>query len=513
MSPSTCGSEAPGSFACLRTRSPIPLSSANDSGSWRGASDARGEADQRSGEGVGAQSRVYEVDRGGLQLANRRTRENARAYLVPGARGGTGLELRRPAIRPSLPLQPGCSRRLWSRWRRRRCAAARSRSTSRPPAASWRGARAASARRSPGASSASSCTKATASRPARRSSRSTARPTRWRCARRRRGWTSRAPSGADRGRPSPRRGAAPQSLLSQQELERLSTSLAVAQAHERAGGRGASRWRSHNLERTLVARALRRLGRAAAGRRGHHRAGAAADDRGRAAGDGRARGARRRSPRASWRSCASAIRRSSTSRACRSRSQTEVSAVERHDRSGDAHLPRADAGAEPRPRAQGGGLRAHRDRAAGEARRGARAARGRSAARTARTRVLVVRDGRADAVPIEARRRLRERGRGARRRCASATTVIVGEAARTIAPGMRVRVVAAAARRPRVMKLADTSIRRPVFAVMLIGGLVVLGVDLDAAARPRPLPARRVPDRHRHHACSRARRPRRSSAR
>ena len=64
-----------------------------------------------------------------------------------------------------------------------------------------------------------------------------------------------------------------------------------------------------------------------------------------------------------------------------------------------------------------------------------------------------------------------------------------------------------------VVRLADVSIRRPVFAVMLIGGLVVLGHRLAAAPRHRPVPARRVPDRGRQHACSRAPRPRRSSAR
>ena len=58
------------------------------------------------------------------------------------------------------------------------------------------------------------------------------------------------------------------------------------------------------------------------------------------------------------------------------------------------------------------------------------------------------------------------------------------------------------AREPRVMRLADASIRRPVFAVMLVGGARRARRRLDSAARHRPLPARRVPDRHGHAPCS-----------
>ena len=113
---------------------------------------------------------------------------------------------------------------------------------------------------------------------------------------------------------------------------------------------------------------------------------------------------------------------------------------ERHHRPGDPHLPGQDAGAQPGPRLKAG-VFAHVEILPQPKRDVAARARARRSAREdGRTRLLVVRDGRAQAVPVADRRASpSRRSRSLHGADAKARRSIVGEAARTIAPGMRVR--------------------------------------------------------------------------
>ena len=227
-----------------------------------------------------------------------------------------------------------------------------------PRHASRRSARARSAPRCRAASSASSSTRATASRRARRSSRSTASPTRWRSARRRRRSITRAPSSA-RSRPTSRAPASSRSRTSSpaQQIEKLETARRGG-ALERAAGRPRRvALAQHKLERTLV------------------RAPYAASVVARLADEGTTAlvqpqtivvvlqesgelEARATIPE----SRLSLVRVGDPAlihvEGLAAPIQTEVAAVARRDRPGDAHLPRPDARAEPRPRAQGRRLRA-----------------------------------------------------------------------------------------------------------------------------------------------------------
>ena len=154
--------------------------------------------------------------------------------------------------------------------------------------------------------------------------------------------------------------------------------------------------------------------------------------------------------------------------------QTERERGERHDRSAGAHLPRADARSPiPITRSRRASSRASTScprRSATRCWCRARPCAARTAARACSSCATAARRP----SPCSSASSPRTRPRCSTG-CASDSDVIVGTAAREIAPGMAVRVVAAPGE-PRVMKLADTSIRRPVFAVMLIGALVVLGV-------------------------------------